>query len=188
MKARKMRILQISIFSIMAMFWFALPAAAQQESTADHHNHADDQEIPHVAPPQQTTRQYGRLDEAKRKVCESRKETIATIMQKSAQKGERNLALFKNIYDRVIAFYDAKNLNITNYSAIVASATAKYDAANAAIKKVNDAAQLDCGGDSPVGRADEYKAYAAAIPNTLRDYRAAVHMVLVAVKNAAGGQ
>lgn len=159
-----------------------LPAVAHQESTVEN------QEMPHVEPPKQTTRQYGRLDEAKRKVCETRKATVADIMQKSAEKGERNLVLFKGIYDRVIAFYEAKKLNITNYNAIVASAASKYDAAASAIKTVKEAAMLDCGGEDPVGRADQYMGYVAAIPNTLRDYRATVHMVLVAVKNAAGGK
>jgi hypothetical protein len=180
--------LALVITGVFAVFGLALPAAAHQESTVQPHAHADHQEMPHVEPPQQTTRLYGRLDEAKRKVCETRKATVASIMQKAADKGERNVALFKNIYDRVIAFYEVKKLNIANYSAIMASATSKYDAAIAAIKKVKDAPVLDCGGDNPVGRADEYKAYVAAIPNTVKDYRAAVHMVLVAVKNAAGGQ
>lgn len=165
----------VGVFASMA------PAGAHQESTV----HSDE---PATRQEAAKTRVQGRLDDAKRKVCETRKTNVGNTMQKAAAAGQRHLTAFKNIYNRVTEFYTNKKLTIAAYESLATTAQAKYDAAAAAIKAAKDATGFDCNGDNPVGTADQYKGKIKVMHDALKEYRSAVHAMLVAVKTAAASE
>jgi hypothetical protein len=159
----------------------AAPAKAHLESTVQSSEPAT--QIPQVQP-----RVQGRLSDASRAICESRKDTIKDIMQQAISSGERNATTFKNIYARVTEFYEAKKLRTAGYSAIAMAVQSKHQTASNAIKAAKDAPVFNCAGENPVGQADEYKMRIKAMHDSLKDYRAAVHAMLVAVKTVAQNQ
>lgn len=175
---RKVRIgVAAAAVAVLGVLGMVAPAAAHQEETGAGAHRED-----------LKARAKGRLDEARRKVCTGRTGAIVAIMQKSGDAGQRHLNLFNDIKNRVTEFYAAKKLNVANYEALKSAAEAKYAAAAEAVKAVKEVKSFDCNGDNPVGLADGYKAKIAAMHIQLKDFRAAVHALLVAVKTAAAAE
>lgn len=168
----------IAVFSVVGV---GGPVFAHQESTVR------SSETP-VRHEEVKKRVQGRLDEARRQVCQTRAHNVGEIMKNAAAKGQRNLTAFKNIYTRVTEFYNLKRLTLANYNALASAAQAKYEVAAAAVKAAKEVSGFDCNGDDPVGVADQYKGTVKVMHDALNDYRSAVHAMLVAVKTAAGSK
>jgi hypothetical protein len=127
----------------------------------------------------------GRLDAAKKTVCEKRVAVITRIMTNAAQMGTRHLGVFDKILQRVQEFYTTKKLTVENYDALVAAAASKKEAAQTAIKAVEDNVNFDCSAENPVGKVNAFNGQVRAMHKALKDYRTSVKDVLVAVKQAA---
>lgn len=133
-------------------------------------------------------RVQGRLDEARKKICEKRSANITRLMNHAASQGEKHLATFTKIADRVKTFYTSKELNVANYADLVAAVDAKKTAAEAAIAKVKEGISFSCSDENPVGRVDQFKEKTKAMHQALKEYRTAIKNLLVAVKTAAGAK
>jgi hypothetical protein len=130
-------------------------------------------------------RAAGKLDEARKKVCNNRSTAIKKVMTIGADAAQRHLNFFGKSVERIQQFYTNKNLNVANYDQLVASVNAKKEAVQGALASLKAVPGFDCNSDNPVGNVDDYKAKLAAVRNALKDYRSAITALLVAVKTAA---
>lgn len=131
-------------------------------------------------------RVQGKLDEAKKKVCAARLNTIKKVMTDAGAMVQRHMETFDKIATRVEEFYTNKKLNVANYDELVAAVNSKKAAAQAAIATVkSQGGTFDCSGTNPVGSADQFKASIKAAKQALKDYRTAITNLIVAVKSAA---
>ncbi len=130
----------------------------------------------------------GRLDEARKKVCENRKAAITRITTNAASQGQRHLNLFGSIATKVQGFYTDKKLVAADYDTAVQKVSANKTALQNAITEVkNSATTLDCSGSDPVGTVDAIKAKITAMHKAARELQASVKNLIVIVKAAAGG-
>lgn len=130
-------------------------------------------------------RVQGKLDDARKKVCNGRATAIKKIMTNGVEAAQRQQSVFTKISERVQQFYTTKKLNVSNYTQLVEMANTKKDAVTAALAALKAVPAFDCNSDNPVGNVDAYKVKLQALRNALKDYRSAVQALLVAVKNAA---
>src|SRR3989344_3582309 len=95
-----------------------------------------------------------RLEGDKLKACENREKAINNILDRIAKRGERRLNVYNSIFERVQAFYEKKNLSVSNYDELVADVKAKKAAAEEAVKAAG-AKEVDfkCDGSDPKGVA-----------------------------------
>lgn len=173
---------------VLALFMGSSPALAHENEGREHsHNdfaeqrREDRQETRAAA----KARMHGKLDEARKKVCEKRSERIVSIMKKASEMGQRHLNVFTKISERVQAFYAEKKLNAANYDALKTAADAKKTAAETAITDVKNTVTFDCNGENPSGTAEQFRAKIQAMHTALKEYRTAVKNLLVEVKTAA---
>lgn len=126
----------------------------------------------------------GRLDEAKKRVCEKRVVQIKRTVGQAAQQGEKHLAVFDTISDRVQQFYLDKKLNVTNYDALVKEVEAKRANVVALIAKTKDL-KFECTDENATGKAEALKNTINALHAALKEYRTSIKNLIVAVKTAA---
>jgi hypothetical protein len=133
----------------------------------------------------------GKLEASKLKVCKTRENKITDLRKGLNTRRGNNLNTLNTIFDRVQAFYQTKNLSVSNYDALVATVNQKKDAATAAVNILSsDSQSFNCDGTDPLGngetfRTDHQKAVAA-----LKEYKTALKALIEAVKvgaKSAGG-
>jgi hypothetical protein len=180
---KKLRIgILTASFALLGVAGVVYPTAAIA------HEGEHDSTNAHDTTERQTTakqRFAGRLDEARKKVCVSRSTAIKKVMTNGAEAGQRHMNFFGKSVERIQQFYESKKLTIANYDQLLASISAKKDAVQSALTALRAVPAFDCSSDNPVGNVDDYKAKLAAVRNALKEYRSAIHALLVAVKNAA---
>lgn len=180
------KLLVASVVATAAVIGFAVPVSAHMAEEPHPHTVAERQmDTPKTTVSEQKTRMHGRLDDAKKRVCENRVSAVKNIMTHSAEAGTRHLNAFKNIFTRVVDFYTKKQLQVANYEALKAEAEAKYTAAAEAIASVKNSPNLDCSSENPVGVADQFKGKIKAMHAAIKSYRNSVHQLIVAVKASA---
>lgn len=127
-----------------------------------------------------------RLDDARKRACEKRKDNITGIMERSIKRAEEHAALFDSIANRTKAFYEKKGNVLANYDELVAAvntAEAKVDSDIAAIKIIEP---FDCAGHDVKGVIDDFKTARKTLTSDLKEYRTAVKNLIVGVKSAQG--
>lgn len=125
-----------------------------------------------------------RLNDARKKVCETRQDKINGIIQKRSEQGTKHLDVFKKIADRVQEFVKTKDLTIENYDDLVAAINDKETAVQAAIDS-NSAVTFECAtavGDHP---GEVPRASIDAVRDALKDYRTVIKDLIVNVKASA---
>ena len=125
-----------------------------------------------------------RLDDTRKKVCETRTEKINSIVQKRSEQATKHLEVFKKISDRVQSFVTTKNLTVENYDALVATIAEKEAAAQAAID-VNKATTFECASASSDNPSHLPRTTIEAVRNALKEYRTSIKNLIVNVKASA---
>lgn len=125
-----------------------------------------------------------RLQDAKLRSCEAREKAITSIMARMAERGDKQLALFTTIADRVQAFYIEKGNTLANYEALTAEVEAKKATATSAVEAVaSQSDDFSCEGDDPRGVVDAFKQAQREKLQALKDYKTAVKNLIVGVKS-----
>ena len=127
----------------------------------------------------------GRLDEAKKKVCENRATAIKRLMNQAAEQGTKKLNTFGTYTTRIQEFYSNNTLVVANYDALVAAVAAKKVAAQTAIATVKDNTSFDCNAENPVNKINAFNGQVKTMVEALKEYRASIKNLLIAVKQAA---
>jgi len=125
----------------------------------------------------------------KQKVCENRKDEIEKRGSNYAAAAQRHLDVFNNIFTKLQTFHDTKHLNVTNYDALVADATAKQTAATNAVQALKNAdVPIDCTATDPASSVATLKVAVQNARQALKDYRSSLKNLVVALKGASTTQ
>lgn len=129
----------------------------------------------------------GRLDEARKKVCEQNQNRIQNSFQNINNRSESQLGVMKKIANRVQAFAEDKNSKPANYDKLVAEVNrTRTEAQNAVQASVQTSSQFGCDSDDPKGTASQYKVQVKAHIAAMKEYKNAINNLITAVKTAAG--
>lgn len=127
--------------------------------------------------------------EHKKQACENHKDDVENRGKNYAAAAQRHLDVFNDIFTKVQAFHDSKNLNVTNYDTLLASALSKQAIAQTAVdnlKALN--VTIDCTSTDPAGNVATLKTAVANARTALQDYRTAIKNLIVALKGASTAQ
>jgi hypothetical protein len=132
-----------------------------------------------------------RKEDARKKLCENRKDVTQKIMDRVAQRGTQRLNLISKNSDNIQAFVTKKNLTVPNYDSLLATISAKKTAAQAAINAVTSSKEsFTCDSSQPGGTLKNFNGQVKAQNQALLAYRESVKNLLRAVKTtvkATGG-
>ncbi|HSX31043.1 MAG TPA: hypothetical protein VLE99_03950 [Candidatus Saccharimonadales bacterium] len=122
----------------------------------------------------------------KQKACEQRQNSIDKRTTNFGAAAQRHLDVFNNIFTKIKAFHDSKGLNVSNYDALVAAATAKQTAAQSAVdalKALN--VQIDCTQSDPATTVATIKSAVSDARTALQAYRKSLVDLVTAIKGAS---
>ena len=126
-----------------------------------------------------------KLEAKKLELCQKRQTTIQTRVKKMAEQGQKQIAVFDKIYERVKAFKETKGREVTNYDTLVQAVEDKQLAATAASTASTEAgAAFECGKDDPKDIIEQFKVKLQAQITALKEYKTAIKDLIVAVKSA----
>ena len=120
--------------------------------------------------------------EQRLKICEVRKTSIDNKLSAFDNHAGQKLAQFNTIFTRVQTFKSEKQLQVTNYVALVGTATQKQTIAAesvAALKALT--ASFDCSTTDPAATVAAIKAAASDTRAALQAYRQAIKDIVVAL-------
>ncbi len=127
--------------------------------------------------------------EQKQKACEAHAKEINKRATNYAAAAQRHLDVFNAIFTKVQAFQTNKQLNVTGYDALVATATAKQAAAQTAVDNLKALdVSIDCTQTDPASTVATLKTTTAATRSALQDYRKSIKDIVVALKGASTAQ
>jgi hypothetical protein len=128
-----------------------------------------------------------RLSEAKQRVCQNHKTTIANSMTRVSERAQKRVGVIEQITERAKAFYAQKGKTLSNYDALVAEVATKKADAQAAVESLKAAAPtFDCSGDNPKGVVASFKERVQAVNKAFHAYRQAVKDLIVGIKSVQG--
>lgn len=132
-----------------------------------------------------------RLTEVKLRACQVREYAIkkrATRLTQLATNMENN---FDKHAQRVEEYYTSKVVpsgkTVANYDSLVADIQAKKTAVATALSTAQtDANNFSCTGDDPKGQLTQFRKDMQAVKKALKDYRASIKNLIVAVRSVTG--
>lgn len=125
-----------------------------------------------------------KLAGVKLQVCQRRQKAITNIMERIADRGQKQLTLFTTIANRVETFYTDKGKTLDNYDALVADVNAKQAAAQTTVDTIKaDSTGFSCDSSDPKGFVDSFKGSLKSEISALQDYRTSVKNLTVGVKS-----
>lgn len=129
------------------------------------------------------------MAEEKRKlVCENKQKAIENKLAAFNQAADKHLAKLDDVYTRIQAYKAAENLQPANYDDLVAAATAKQEAATAAVAALKEVAVgVDCSDPETVVKLSAVREAAKATRTALHDYRKALKDIVVALAQSKDG-
>jgi len=125
----------------------------------------------------------------RQKACTERQGLISARAAHFGIAAQDHLDTFNKIFARLQAYQTSKQLDVSNYDALVAVASSKQAAAQTAVDalKALDTA-IDCTQADPAGAVATIKTAAADARAALQAYRAAIKDLTTALKTAADAQ
>jgi hypothetical protein len=193
----------VSAVAVVALCLSAVPAFAEGGSggtsgTSGHDTtriktEAENEVEVHNAAEQTSTAQ--RLEDKQKaetehqeKVCTNKRRVVGNILNRIADRGQKQIAVFTKIADRTEQFKDDKNLTVTNYDSLVATVDAKKTAAQDTINKIKAdavaASNLSCDSGQPKAVVGGFRDDLKAENSVLKAYKTAIKNLIVAVKSS----
>ena len=123
------------------------------------------------------------MAEEKRKlVCENKQKAIENKLAAFNQAADKHLAKLDDVYTRIQAYKAAENLQPANYDDLIVAATAKQEAATAAVAALKEVAVgVDCSDPETVVKLSAVREAAKATRTALHEYRKALKDIVVAL-------
>ena len=130
-----------------------------------------------------------RSTEARQKACEAQANNINTRVSDYSAAAQRHLNVFTSILTKVQNFYTTKNLNVSTYPALLATAQAKQADAQTAVDALKALdTKIDCTQTDPAQTVAAMKQAVADARTALQAYREAIKNVIVALQGASSAQ
>ncbi|HSX33566.1 MAG TPA: hypothetical protein VLF91_04485 [Candidatus Saccharimonadales bacterium] len=121
----------------------------------------------------------------RQQACEKRKDAIDGKLVGLANAGQRHLDNFNRMFDKIQAFQAKNQVNLSNYDALVAAATAKQAAATAAVDALKTSGgTIDCSASDPAANLAIDKTAADDARTALQAYKSALKDLITALMNA----
>ena len=134
---------------------------------------------------QNKTRVEQKLDDAKKKICENKKEGIQNAMDKISQVGKKHGDWLDGVVTKVKAFVTKNTLTVDNYDTLLATVDNSSAAVDAAVATLDTyKGQFDCSTD-PKGVSTDFKTVFQVLKDAEKAYKEAVRALLEATKTAA---
>jgi putative heme degradation protein len=125
-----------------------------------------------------------KLPDAKLRICKNRQNSVADIMGRINDRGQKQLDLYTKVSERVQKFYTDKGHTLSNYNELVAAVNAQKAAAQAAVDALaRDKAGFSCDNPDPKATATSFKNDQKAVTEALKNYRAAIKALIQGVKS-----
>jgi hypothetical protein len=123
--------------------------------------------------------------EQRQKACEQRKTSINNRITAYNKAANNKLTHFNTIFERVKKFKTDKALQVSNYDALVATATSKQQAATDAVAALKAlTADFDCTSTDPGATVASIKSATADARTALKEYRKSIKDIVVALAQA----
>jgi len=134
---------------------------------------------------QNENRKEQKLDDAKKKICENKKEGITNSMDKIGQTGKKHGDWLGSVTEKVKAFITKNNLTIDNYDTLVANIDNSKAAVDAAVQTLETyKGQFDCSAD-PKAVSSDFQTAVDVLKSAMKTYKESLKSLLDATKTAA---
>jgi hypothetical protein len=128
------------------------------------------------------TQKAAKTAEQRQKSCEQRKTSINNRITAYDNAANTKLTQFNTIFERVKKFKTDKALQVSNYDALVATATAKQQAATDAVAALKAlSADFDCASTDPGATVASIKSSTVDARTALKEYRKSIKDIVVAL-------
>lgn len=137
-----------------------------------------------------TERQKGKqhTEQQRQTACKQHQGEIEHRFTTIGSRAQKHLDDFNAIFTKVQAYQTKNQLDVSNYEALVADATAKQAAATAAVTALTDAAatKVDCTSSDPATVVTTVQAAATDARNALLAYKTSLKNLITALLQANG--
>ena len=149
------KMLAISVLFIAALVVATSAIAIGQNASTTSQGQQDAQSS---QPSQAQAIMSGKLDDAKKKICEQSEAKIQNTFKNINESSQTHLNTMNKISEKVQVFYQNKSLEAANYEELVAEVTrTQTQAQNAIQASVQTSSQFGCSQDNPKETANQYK-------------------------------
>jgi hypothetical protein len=128
------------------------------------------------------------LADRQEKFCANKQRVVTNILNRIANRGQRQIDVFTKIADRTKKFKEDNNLTVENYESIVATVNDKKTAAETTVAKIKAdataAASLSCDPGQPKSVVGGFRDDLKAENSALKAYKTAIKNLIVAVKSS----
>lgn len=122
----------------------------------------------------------------KKDICEAKKDKITEFTVRAVTRAEKFKTNIDTSYDRVVRFYETKELDMTNYETLVQNIeTAKADAEAALSTLEATEVMVDCESQTIAGQLDEFRESVKQVRDTFKEYRKQLVELIKAMKASA---
>lgn len=119
--------------------------------------------------------------------CQTRENAINNVMARIVDRAQKQNTVIESIQQKVQNFYTEKNITISNYDDLIANIEAKKAVATTAMNTVRTMnGTFGCSNEDPKGVATQFKSQASVQAGAIKEYKDAVHELVVAIKTALG--
>jgi len=124
--------------------------------------------------------------EKSKEQCEKKSADIVTRMASIAEQGEKQIAVFDKISQKVQEFYSEKNYTVADYTSLLNAVTVSKAAAEKAIGAVSrESSSFSCDAEDPKLNVEAFKAAVITKNETLKAYKTSIKDLIVAIKSSA---
>lgn len=119
--------------------------------------------------------------------CQKRENAINNVMARIVDRAQKQNTVIESIRQKVQTFYTEKNITISNYDDLIANIEAKKAVATTVMNTVrNMNGTFGCINEDPKGIATQFKSQISVQVAAIKEYKDAVHELVVAIKTALG--
>jgi hypothetical protein len=159
------------------------PMTAPNHTEAETEFHAQGQAVLEQA---KKDHKSGKTQDQLKQICEARKNGIETRTSTLSDRAQESLARINGVFTKVVDYQKANNLTVTNFDALVVTATDAQTKATASVQAlVALKGTVDC--TDPTTVTTDIATFKAALDQArtdLKSYRTAVKNILTAVEQA----
>ncbi len=138
-----------------------------------------------------TKRVQLKLDEAKLRACQTKRQAIYKRMEKLTQLSDKIFDKFTKIAERVKEYYNSKVVTagkrVSNYDRLVSDIESKKAVVQTKLSLAkSDVESFSCEGDNPKGVLQNFRNRMREVKKALKDYRTSIKNLIVAVHSVTG--
>lgn len=121
--------------------------------------------------------------------CKAHQAEINNRVSDYAAAAQRHLTVFEGILTKVQSFYTSKNLSVSNYATLLATAQSKQADAQTAVDALKALdVSIDCTQPDPAQSVATVKTAVSSARTALQAYRTAIKDLIVAIQGASSAQ